>query len=540
MADDLGIAMVFEQSNMEDIRSGFDQYLTDIREFVRPASSGFYGKGIVSPPSTNIRCYDSTAMWAAEQLASGYAGFLTPSNDRWFDVILDGDEVPDREGQMWLDAVADIIFREYGNPHTRFVSAMQEDYLDLASFGTSHILQEYNSKKGRLQFRAFSTADVWIRESADGHIDVHHRMTNMTTRQMYQMFDEKVLNGIEQVYKDRENNTRTWDVLHIVRPNSDKLRAQHKVKLPYISLYVLKQTKDTLKAGGYNFYPYAVGREKVIAGQVYGQSNAFTNLPAIKMLNAMMRTVIKAANKAIDPPTMAPSDGFMVPLSADSGALWWYDAAMMTPDAVKQFPMQGRFDISDVLIADVRTQITRGFHVDWLIRNKKNERQTATEIMDDRDEMLRQLAPTLGRIQVDKAANIVKTSYNLLNRAGRIPEAPASIKKKRLDIRFQSPAARAQFGARGADIQRYIQDLTPMINLWPSMLDNMDPDGIAQYLARIRNLPANVMMDEDAKQAKRDADAQQAEMDRLVEGAPNAGKAIKDIAQAENLLGEPA
>lgn len=541
MADELARAMLFEQANMEEIRSGFDQFLVDIKEFVRPATSNFYAaSGRVSPPQTNLRCYDSTALWAVEQLASGYAGFLTPSNDRWADIVLEGDEVPDREGQLWLDMVADMIYREYGNPHTRFIPSMQEDYLDLAAFGTSHLIQEYNTRQKRLQFRAYAPGDMWIRESADGMIDVHHRIAHMTTRQLYQFFPMGILNGIEQVFKDRNTNTRTWDVLHIVRPNSDKFRVDHKVRKHFISLYVLRETKDTLKASGYNFDPYSTGREKVVSGQVYGQSNAFTNLPAIKMLNAMMKTVIKAANKAIDPPVMAPSDGFMVPLSGDAGALWWYDAGMMTPDAVKQFEMRGRFEISDALISDVRDQITRGFHVDWLIRNKKRERQSATEIMDDRDEMLRQLAPTLGRIESEKLAQIVRTSYKLLNQAGRIPPAPASLRGKKIDIRFQSPSARAQFGARGIDLQRYLQDLTPMVNLWPSMLDNMDPDAVAQYLARIRNVPAIVMRDEDSKAELRQQNAQKEELAQMVQGAPLAAGAIKDIAQAEKIAGEPA
>jgi hypothetical protein len=34
---------------------------------------------------------------------------------------------------------------------------------------------------------------------------------------------------------------------------------------------------------------------------------------------------------------MAPSDGFIVPLKSDPGAIWWYDAATMNPDAVKAF-----------------------------------------------------------------------------------------------------------------------------------------------------------------------------------------------------------
>ena len=536
MADELAKGLMMDHALLVTRRNSYDMYLEDIKEFVRPASPDFYNSGgTISQPATNIRCYDSTAMWAAEQLAAGYAGFLTPSNDRWADLIFENEQEATRDEQLWLDAASDILYRMWANPAARFTGSMQENYFDLAGFGTSHVYQDWNAKKQAFRFRAYSPADCWIRENNDGFIDTLHRSTVYTTRQLYQQFDHGVLTGIEQVFKDKEKNERTFEVIHIVRPASDDDKLP--TKKAYASFYILKASNDTLRKGGYDYFPYHTGREKVIAGHVYGQSSAFTMLPAIKMLNAMMKTVIKAANKAIDPPTMAPSDGFMVPLSADAGALWWYDAGMMNPDAVKQFPAQGRFEISDGLIEDVRNQITRGFKVDWLIRNKKNERQTATEIMDDRDEMLRQLAPTLGRIETEQISSIVKTSYNIARREGKLPPAPSSMTNKRLDVRFQSPLARAQYGARGADIQRYIADITPMYNIWPSMAQTIDEDALSTYLARIRNVPSVVLRDEKAKAELREAEAQQAQEQKMMEAAPALSRSLKDVAQAEEISG---
>jgi hypothetical protein len=540
MSDQLGIDLMFDHSNMENLRSGYDQYLTDIREFVRPQSTQFHGSGPdPQTPTTNTRCYDSTAMWAAEQLASGYMGFLMPSNDRWTDIIIDGDDIPTYEEQVWLDRTSDVLYREWANPESRFTASFQEDFLDLSSFGTSTTLQEYNVRKRGLSFRSYSTADIWIRESADGIVDVCHRRTNYTTRQLYQIFDPSILNRIDQIFSDQGKNERHWEVIHVVQPNTDKLRqSKLSTNKKYASTYILAATKDVLQKGGYDYYPYHHGREKVIAGNVYGESAAFTHLPAIKMVNSMMRVVIKAANKAVDPPVMAPSDGFVVPLSSDPGALWWYDAGMMTPEAVKTMEFRGRIDISDAMVQDTRSQITRGFHVDWLIRNKKNAKQTATEIMDDRDEMLRQLAPTLGRLESEKVDQMVKTSYFLLNKAGRIPPAPESMRRKKLGIRHQSPAARAQFGSRGADVQRYINDLAPLVNLLPTVIDTINPEGLSRYLARVRNVPAAVMNSPEQIAEKKANDEAQAQQQQMIEGAPAMAGALKDVAQAGAIANE--
>jgi hypothetical protein len=542
MSDTLSQGLSYDHALMVDRRGGFDQFMEDIREYVRPQAPSHFGTaGTIQNPQLNTRCYDSTALWAAEQLAAGYAGFLVPSNDRWADIILDDNETPDRDGQIWLDTVSDLLFREWSNPITKFTGSLQEGFYDLSGFGTSIVYQDLGPNRS-LHFRSFSPADCWIREDSYGHIDTLHRSTVYTTRQLYQMFEEKILDAIEYVFGDKYNNQRTHEVIHAVFPNSDNRRQGIKDRVrnknrKFLSVYFLKRSNDTLKIGGYDEFPYHVGREKVVSGQIYGQSNALTHLPAIRMLNAMMKSVIKAANKAIDPPMMVPSEGFIVPLKSDAGALWWYDAGLMNPEAVKVMGSQGRFEISDQLIADVRSQITRGFHVDWLIRNKKNERQTATEIMDDRDEMLRQLSPTLGRIESEKIATIVKRSYNLLKKARRLPPPPPSLSRKRIDIRFQSPSARAQYGARGIDIQRYIQDITPLINLYPSIAQTLDPDTLGQYLARIRNVPSVVLMDEEAKVQLREQEALEKQLNFAAEAAPKAGKAALDIAKAQEVSG---
>ena len=51
-----------------------------------------------------------------------------------------------------------------------------------------------------------------------------------------------------------------------------------------------------------------------------------TVLPDIKMANAMTRTVIVGAQKMVDPPLLAPSDGFLNPIRTTPGGINYYDA----------------------------------------------------------------------------------------------------------------------------------------------------------------------------------------------------------------------
>ena len=59
--------------------------------------------------------------------------------------------------------------------------------------------------------------------------------------------------------------------------------------------------------------PYVVPRWWVISGEVYGRSPLMTALPQVKVANAATRTVMRAAEKAVDPPLTVPHEGLVGP-----------------------------------------------------------------------------------------------------------------------------------------------------------------------------------------------------------------------------------
>ena len=70
-----------------------------------------------------------------------------------------------------------------------------------------------------------------------------------------------------------------------------------KTEKNYKSCYVLVEEKALLEEGGFDEFPYMVPRWQKVAGEIYGRSPSMTCLPDIKMVNQMMKTVIKAAQK---------------------------------------------------------------------------------------------------------------------------------------------------------------------------------------------------------------------------------------------------
>ena len=78
--------------------------------------------------------------------------------------------------------------------------------------------------------------------------------------------------------------------------------------MPIAICYIMEEEQHVLEESGVEEMPYVVPRWWVISGEVHGRSPAMTALPQIKVSNAATRTVMRAAEKAVDPPLTVPHE----------------------------------------------------------------------------------------------------------------------------------------------------------------------------------------------------------------------------------------
>ena len=64
------------------------------------------------------------------------------------------------------------------------------------------------------------------------------------------------------------------------------------------------------------------------------------------------------------------------------------------------------------------------------------------------------------------------------------------------------------------------------------MLDTLNPDEISRYLARVRNIPSQVLNDDEAVEMMRQQREAEAQMQQMMAGAPAMGKTLKDVSEA--------
>lgn len=529
MASPKGTELIKDFEKARATRYNFEGQWQDIRELVRPNTADF-NRNTTQGASRVDNIFDGTAPWALEQFSAGLNSAMSSPTERWFNVAL-AEMKEDLEDEVleWLEHVSDRIFREYARPQTSLNPNIHEVYQDLGAFGTGVLYQDWNHRGRHVFFRAFPLADCYIKEDSNGIVNTMHRMTVMTTAQIREEFDMKD-DYIPAKIMEEKDIDKQWHVIHCVTPRELKNYGQGSKQKRFASYWVVQELKEVLRERGYDEFPYHVPRWTKLAGEIYGRSPAMTCLPDIRMLNTMSKVVIKAAQKIVDPPLIVPDDGFMLPIKTSPGSLIFKSAGQ--EDTIQPLP-GGDPRLGLDMMEQRREHIVKSFYIDWIIRQKKRERQTATEVMDDRNEMLRQMSPMLGRTQVELHSPMIIRTYNLLNAAGEIRPAPAAMDGKKLDLVYISPAAKAQTGSKGANMQMFIQDLATLTPISPEIMDAVDTDALAQALSVTRDVSRKIIRSPDEIAAIRDQRSKANQLQQATTAGRDIAATAKDLSVAQ-------
>lgn len=529
--DDKAKQILARHEQLRSERCPYESNWQDIVELVRPGTSDFH-KGFSPSQTRTEKIYDGTAPQALGELASGLHSHLTSAAERWF--ACEVEEMNELENEpealMWLDDVADIIYEHYSNPITNLNSALNECYMDIGAFGMCVLNQEWSSNTGHLNFRAFPLADCWIDENADGKVDTLHRETEMTKRQMIQMFGEE---NLPQKIREDTNSpvTKKWCVVHAVYPRIERKLGNYTAKNKrFASCWVAKEYCHTLKESGYNSFPYHVPRWSTLAGEVYGRGPGIGALPDIRMLNRMEYTIIRAAQKAVDPPIQVPNDGFMPNIKANPGAIWLHEPGAERAEALD---FKANIPIGLELSEQRRDAIRAAFFAPFLKLKDKKAEQTAYEIQEIVDEQLRFMEPMFGRLQSEMLGPQIARSYELLNENGRIPVEPEVLSGRRLKVVYISPAARAQKSRKALGVRKFFEGIVPFAQVKPEVMDAINFDGATQELALAMGVSRKAINAPETIVEIRRQRAKQAEMQMLAEAAEPVSKAVLNISQAQ-------
>jgi len=450
------------KDKMKAERGTFETHWQDLTNYVLPNSSDFNTKRSKGDKRTSL-VYDSTGIHSNEMLAAGLHGMLTNPAQEWFSLRIMNDVkkiAEDEEVKTWLEETTQAITSELSAPDVAFASHIHEYYLSLCSIGTAVMFIGEPKNREGLSFRTIHVDEILIAENVDDIVDTVFRCFKMPLRQIVQRWGEDSLSVRQKRSWEKKEFDKEFEILHCVYPREDYQKGKKaRTMLPIASLYLDEKERHILDEGGFDEMPYTVSRWAKATGEIFGRSPAMTALPDIKMLQEMMKTTIKAAQKIVDPPLLVPDDGVLGPVRTIPGGLNYYRAS--SGARIEPLLTGGNIPISFEMMEDVRNRVRMTFYLDQL-QFQGGPQMTATEVIERTERTLRLLGPTLGRLQSEFLGPMIQRIFGVLSRAKRLPPAPEALEGTELKIEYVSPLARAQRQSETQGIMRTLELAGPI------------------------------------------------------------------------------
>lgn len=539
MADSRADECLSMHSRLVSDRGTFESVWNDIDERINPSNAQFGTKGTEPPKGKQSleKVFDATPGLALDRFKAAIHSLVTPRNQQWHELAAINDDLKeDSEVQRYLEEVTNRLFA--ARYAANFDTEVQGCYGNGGKYGSYGMFIGERPGRG-LFYRAIPMKQLYFMENEFGMIDLVHRDWMWTARQAYQRWGDKLPSKIKDAARNYPE--QMFRFLHVVKPRADADVSRRDYRgMEFVSYYISFDERSVIEEGGFRAFPYACGRYDLNPGEVYGRSPCMTILPDVKMLNEMNKTTIQAAQLAVLPPLLAHRDGIL-------------DAVRVTPAAInyggvddngRQLiqPMQVGGDVRIGLeMMDQKRSVVNDALLQTLFQiliDKPNI--TATEAMLRAQEKGQLIGPTGARIESEFLSVVVAREMDILAAAGQLPEMPEKLRNAGggYDINYTSPLARAREAEGGVAILRTVEQLAPLAQIaGPTVFKRFNVDAMSKELARLNGMPNKLLYTDEEMENIDAAEQQQLQTQQILEAAPIAASAAKDIASAQSLAG---
>lgn len=521
-------------------RANFDALWRQVEDRVSYKGKHFNRQRTMGGEKSTDRIFDVTAPLACDRFAAACESMITPRTQRWHGLApADPFLRANKEIKDWCEDATAILFGARYAPETNFASQTNESYWQIGAYGTGCVFVD--DVLGRsLLYRAIHLAELYLGEDAAGRVDTVHREFSPTLRQLAQRFGEQAL---PEKWRDRlhKNSEERTQVIHCVKPNDDRKVGRSDYQgMALASYYVMLDGRTVLERRGYRTQPYCVGRYSTSPREVYGRGPGVLVLPEINMLNEARKTILRAAQKIVDPPLLLPEDGLMRAFDLRAGALNYGGVNEQGQQLVHALQTGARIDIGEAELVEMRKAVNDAFLVTLFQILVDAPTMTATEAMLRAQEKGQLLAPTMGRLQGELVGSVIERELDILDAAGKLPPMPEELVEAGgvVDIDYVSPLNRLQKAEDGIGILRTLEALGPLAQIDNTVIDVFNVEQGARIMADVNGMPSKALRSEKQVKALREGRAEKQQMAEMLQAAPVAAQTAKTMAETAALSGQ--
>jgi hypothetical protein len=462
----------------KDRRSAWEQTWQECYDYTLPQRGEF--TTVLQPGKIRTdRLYDGTALDAVDQLAASLLGHLTPPWTQWFG-FKPGPDLSPEESQALapvLEESAKIIQAHFDR--SNFSVEMHQCFLDLVVGGTAALYFE-EAEPGAFsafKFSSVALSDIVLEEGENGFLEGSFRQLKLTLAQIKSRYPMAEIPA--DILREGERDPQyCFSVLESILPEEGAYN--------YTALLTERGQPAELLTGRFATSPCIAFRWMKSPGELYGRSPVMKALPDIKTANKVVELILKNASIAVTGIWQADDDGVLNPANIElvPGAII---PKAVGSQGLKPLEMPGRFDVSQIVLDDLRARIRHALMIDKL-GQMDGRKMTATEVMERASEMALLLGATYGRLQSELLTPMIRRAYAILRRRGEIPDIALDGRFVALD--YRAPLARAQ---AQRNVQNIIMWLTTTLGMGGEAASVVDIPRAARFLGEALGVPSDII-----------------------------------------------
>jgi hypothetical protein len=515
-------------------RQNYDTFWQDVAKYVIPRKA-YITRTKTPGEKYAYNVYDSTAMQANMVLAAGLHSYLTNPNSKWFSLRLEDNELNENtEVKEWLQDTEERMYNVLNS--SNFNQQIHELYLDMGTFGIACMYEEEDPTDG-IRFYSRDIAEIYLCENEKEKIDTVYRKFKLTARQAWDKWGEAAGEVVKN-FIEKEEYDKQVEFIHQVAPRYERdVNKDDSSNMPFESTYVEVSKKHLISQSGYREFPYFTPRFNKNSGEVWGSSPAMVLYSDIKMLNEMVKVLIRSAQKQVDPPLVLPHDGYLLPIKYGPAALN-FRLKGSADDKIEPLATGANISIGLEIISQWQSIIKKGFFVDLflLLADPARKDMTATEVMQRVEEKMLILAPVLGRLMNEFLDPLINRTFNIMWRAGKLLPPPAAMQNQPYKIEYISPLARSQKLDQMKSINNFILLIGQIATMKPDIVDIMNEDEVAKDIQYLYGVNPKYIKSDEAVTQVRAARAQAAEAQMKMQGLQQVADVAKTGAEAQSTM----
>jgi hypothetical protein len=482
------------------------QYQT-LAQYIMPSESYFTtDKYVPGTMHEDLRVFDSTAMGAADVLASSLHGGVTPAMAQWFKFRLRGVPTPSKETDIWLEDSEEKIMNALSE--SNFITAIAQLFIEYVVFGTACLYVENHSDDlafGRFKFTNVHLSNLVFKEGPSGRAEYVWIKSKMAAQVILDTYGDEAdaLTNIRKAVGNPKTQFKEFELITYIRL-SDKKHSKPSAEGKadggeYTISVVCVDDKVLLGEEKYlNYMPVMVPRWQKAYGQVWGVGPGTRALPTVLVVNRAEQLEMAAWDRAVNSGYKTTEDNLVDNSVDPSGVNVMNDIN----DFADLNDGNVQWNVAGMKKEEGKNAIRTIFFEDRLVMQSTGG-DTATEFRLRFELLQRLIGPTMGRISAELLNPMVECFYHIGKDTMMLEPAPGeAAESNNLDIEYVSPLAKAQKMPEVEASSQFIAMLQQYEDFYPGVRHLIDIEKDLRNTANILGVAADSLRDTKEYEAK--------------------------------------